>query len=267
MKVLDVYSKKDLDSITYKGNKISFIMDDFFKRFPLSYRENYDKNLETLEIQRVDSMVDDLDNASYFPSLNLLLFKEKNGIFHEMMHMASACREECLFGFCRDGNYSLYEQGLLEGMTEYLACMAIGEKPSSYYFEHFVASMLSTLDGIFEPYFIPSYDKFVSIFPNKRDILSLMYGLDFYHEKIKEIDDDTDDVMLDRIENSVRGVIDSLIDIELSFYKSNVDRIIYADKFMDLISDKNIDCVVGDVFPDYRDYAYHAIKRRILRRR
>ena len=31
MKVLDVYSKKDLDRLTVKGKVVSKIMDDFFK--------------------------------------------------------------------------------------------------------------------------------------------------------------------------------------------------------------------------------------------
>ena len=42
MKVLDVYSKKDLDRLTVKGKVVSKIMDDFFKNYPESYRENYD---------------------------------------------------------------------------------------------------------------------------------------------------------------------------------------------------------------------------------
>lgn len=267
MKVLGIYGKKDLDRITYKDKAISLIMDEFFKRFPNSYRKNYDRNLKTLEIHRVDSMVDNLDNASYLPSPNILMVKKIFGIPHELMHMASSDRKKILFAFCRDGQYSLYEEGLVEGMTEYLACMATGDRPRAYYFECFVAEMLSTMDGIFEPYFIPNYNKFISLFPNKKDILSLMYGLDFYHENIKGIDDDTSDADLDRIANSIKDVIDSLIDIELSFNKSSKDRKLYSDKFMDLISDGNIDCVVGDVYPEYGDYAYYQLKKRLLRRR
>lgn len=267
MKVLNVYSKKDLFLLKYRKRSIALIMNEFFKRFPLSYRKNYDKNLETLEIHKVDSMFDDFDNASYFPSMNLLIFKKNFGLPHELMHMASSDRELGLFGFCQDGQYSLYEQGLLEGMTEYLACLATGGKPSSYFFECFVSSMLANVEGIFEPYFIPDYNKFVSLFPNKKDILSLMYGLDFYHEKIKEIDDNTSDEEIDRIAVAVKNVIDSLIDVELSFDKDYNERSDYSDKFMDMISDRNIDCIVGDVCPDYEDYAYDKIKKRVLGRR
>lgn len=267
MKVLGVYSKKDLDLLKYKKKSISLIMNDFFKRFPKSYRRNYDINLETLEIQRVDSMYDDLDDASYMPSLNVLLFKSKKEIIHEMMHMSSSDREKGLYGICRGGQSSLYEEALLEGITECLACRALGTNPNSYFFECFVAEMLSSLNGFFGPYFIPDYNKFISLFPNKKDILSLMYGLDFYHEKIKEIDDDTSDFELDRIANSVKDVIDSLIDIELSFKRDNKKRIDYSNKFMDLITDKRIDFIVGDVYPYYEEYAYDKIKERVLGRR
>ena len=49
MKVLDIYGKKDLWLITYNGKDIRKLMDKFFLKFPSEYRNNYDRNLETLE--------------------------------------------------------------------------------------------------------------------------------------------------------------------------------------------------------------------------
>lgn len=74
MKVLDVYSKKDLGLIIFNGVDIITFMDRFFSKFPNSYRENYDKNMGSLEIYRVDEMMDIDDFASYIPELNVLLF-------------------------------------------------------------------------------------------------------------------------------------------------------------------------------------------------
>lgn len=263
MKVLNIYSKKDLDILTCRGQVISKVMDDFFKMFPLEYRENYDKNLETLEIYRVDEMMEIDDFASYVPELNALMFSMEDSLFHELMHMSSANLEKKLFAFCKAGQRTLWENGLLEGMTEYLGCMAANVKPNTYFFECFVVSMLSSIDNIFEPYFIPSYDRLISLFPNKRDICSLMYALDFYHDNI---DKRTSKEEINKIRNSIKGVIDSLIDIELSFDNDFNKKKLYVDKFMDLIMDCNVDMILKDIYPEYADYAFYEINKRVLRR-
>ena len=266
MKVLDIYGKKDLDLITYNGKDIRKLMDEFFLKFPNEYRKNYDNNLDTLEVQRVDEMLDVNDSAEYYPIGNVMMFKSFAGIPHEMMHMASSDRVNNKSAFFREGIYSLYETGLVEGMTEYLSCIAKGGEPDAYFFEYFSIEMLSSIDGIFRPYFIPSYDDFVSLFPNKKNICSLMYSLDYYHDGISKIDDNTSDRIISLIGDSVKSTIDSLIDIELSFDKSRHERKLYGDKFMDLISNMDLQMLVGDVCPDYLDYANHEIKKRILRR-
>lgn len=267
MKVLDVYNKNDLDLITFDGKGILTIMDGFFSKFPSNYRNNFDRNLEKLEVFRVDEMPDVFDSASFCPASNILLFKSFAAVPHEFMHMSSSDLINKKYAFCREGIYSLHENGLIEGMTEFLGCMATDSFPNTYFFEYFVVSMLSDIDNIFEPYFIPSYDGFVSLFPNKKDILSLMYALDFYHDKVECINDKSSDKEIDRISDSVRSVIDNLIDIELSFRRSTKERQRYRDKFMDLITDQNIDSVVGDVYEDYVDYAYHEVNKRVLRRK
>ena len=266
MKILDIYSKENLNLITFRGVDIITLMDRFFTKFPSSYRENYDKNMENLEIYRVDEMMDIDDFASYVPELNVLLFSFEKSLPHELMHMSSANLEKKLFAFCKAGQRTLWENGLLEGMTEYLGCMATNTAPKTYFFEYFVVSMLSSIDNIFEPYFIPSYDGLISLFPNKRDICSLMYGLDFYHDKSQTIDKNTSKEEINRIRSSIKGVIDSLIDIELSFDNDFNKKKLYVDKFMDLIMDCNVDMILKDIYPEYADYAFYEINKRVLRR-
>lgn len=64
MKVLDVYYERDLDLISCYGKPIREMMDDFFSRFPAAYRENYDKNIETIQMYRVDEMPDVRDKCT-----------------------------------------------------------------------------------------------------------------------------------------------------------------------------------------------------------
>lgn len=160
------------------------------------------------------------------------------------MHMSSANLEKRLYAFCKAGERTLWENGLLEGMTEYLGCMAANITPNTYFFECFVVSMLSSIDNIFEPYFILSYDRLISLFSNRRDICSLMYGLDFYHDKSQTIDKNTNKEEINKMRRSIKGVINSLIDIELSFSGDIIKRKMYADKFMDLIMDYDVNAVL-----------------------
>ena len=267
MKVLDVYSKVDLDLFTDKGQSIESMMDSFFSNFPSSYRENYDKNIETLEIYRVDEMIDPNDSAEYFPVSNVLMFKSFAAIPHELMHMTSYDRVKEKTAFMHSGISSLVENALYEGMTEYLSCVAKNGHPNTYFFEYFVVSMLSDIDGIFEPYFIPSYNKFISLFPNKRDIISLMYALENYQNRINILTDDSSELEIAMVDDCVKSVIDNLIDIELSFNKNKLERKIYADKFMGLIANPDLKSLVSDVSPEYLDYAHHEVKKRILGRK
>lgn len=267
MKVLDVYSKEDLDLFTDKGQSVESMMNNFFLNFPSSYRENYDKNIETLEIYRVDEMIDPSASAEYIPVSNVLMFKSFAVIPHEFMHMASCNRKENKTAFLHAGMSSLFEMALYEGMTEYLSCIAKDGLPNTYFFEHFVVSMLSDIDGIFEPYFIPSYNKFISLFPNKRDIISLMYALENYQNRINILTDDSSELEIAMVDDCVKSVIDNLIDIELSFNKNKLERKIYADKFMGLIANPDLKSFVSDVSPEYLDYAYHEVKKRILGRK
>lgn len=206
-------------------------------------------------------------SAQYYPGPNVLMFKSFTHLAHELMHLASSDRKNKQFAFCRDGEFSFIENALVEGMTEYLSCVAKEGTPDCYLFEYFVVSMLSSIDGIFKPFFIPNYREFISLFPNERDICSLMYSLDYYQDGILLLDEDAPGVEINRIGDSIKSTIDSLIDIELSFNRDKRERKIYGDKFMDLISEDNLSALIGYVCPEYLDYAYHEVKKRLLRRK
>lgn len=269
MKVLNIYSKKDLDVLTYNGDAISKIMDDFFSKFPVSYRENYDKNLESLEIWKVDEEANDIFGG-YSEVNNIVLIRKFSSFIHELMHVASTNRETGMTAFMRVKGDDAFEGALIEGFTEYLAsCVALSVDPKNYYFETFVVSMLSDIEGIFEPYFIPSYNNFISLFPNKRDIISLMYALEYYANfapeyALGEISFNSDKVGI-KVGHSIKDVIDNLIDIQLSFKRSKRENKLYSEKFMDLLSDDLFDFLdLYDV--DYLNYANKQLNKRVLRR-
>lgn len=271
MRVLDVYSKEGLDKLILDGKSLSEIMNNFFKKFPKSYRENYDRNIETLEIWRVDDNVFTNLNGEYMEYRNLIVFKNECSLVHELMHLSSFDSINDKTAFIKTNNLFLYETALVEGMTEYLAVMALKNKPVEYFLELFTVSMLSEIDNIFEHYFIPNADKFISLFPNKKDIISLMYSLNFYFEKIDDLVDgkicDEDyDFEIERIGVSILNVIDSLIDIHMSFkYDDRINKI-YAEKFMDEISNDDLFSYLCDFNDKYLGYANREINERVLRR-
>lgn len=271
MKVIDVYGKEGLNKLILDGKSLSMIMDNFFSKYPKKYRENYDRNIETLEIWRVDDNFFSTLNGEYMEYRNLIVFKNECSLIHELMHLSSYDSINDKTAFVKTNNQFIYEMALVEGMTEYLAVEALSNKPVEYFLELFTVSMLSEIDNIFEHYFIPNADKFINLFPNKKDIISLMYSLNFYFEKIDEfvdgkvLEEDYDDE-IKRVGQSILNVIDSLIDIQLSFKKDDYENKIYAERFMDLISDDDLYSYLTDFNDKYLGYANREINKRILRR-
>ena len=271
MKVLDIYSKKDLDRLTVKGKIVSQVMEDFFKKFPESYRENYDKNLLSVEMYRVDEYYTDDRNGEYSDLDNIIIFKKYSALIHELMHMA-ACDFETRINSIERGFGGIdFEQPLIEGMTEHLACRALNIPVEIYVFEEFVVSMLAyNSDKIFEPFFIPSHDKFISLFPRKKDIISLMYSLSAYSKRKDELfnagPDGKDELFTTGLEHSITDTIDSLINIQLSKKLDYSQNKLYGEMFMDLISSDIVKGCLADLNDDYLDYANDEVKKRILRR-
>jgi hypothetical protein len=267
VKIVGVYGKKDLDRIIVNGKSVSTIMDDFFRLFPSYYRRNYDKNLKTLKIFKVDESYNN-NAGEYSDTHNVIIIKKFFDLIHELIHMSGRNYKTTCNSFIRSKEEFLFEVALVEGFTEYLRTLAMGDKPTSYYFEFFTASMLSNIDNIFEPYFVSGYDKFISLFPNEKDILSLMYALSFYQSNMDLIDenDEYSDYYIGKVRQSIADVIDNLIDIQLSLKMGNNKNKEYADKFMCLISDSYLSCYLKYVWDSYLDYANKEVNRRILRR-
>jgi len=270
MKVVEVYTKKDLDVLTCRGKVVSKIMDDFFSMFPREYRENYDKNLNKLEIWKMDEMHEGNTSGEYYEPINVMLIRNLGSIIHELMHVASRNHKTGLAAFQRMKYANFCENALIEGITEYFAGVALDSTPSDYHFETFSAAMLSNIEGVFQSYFIPSYDNFIACFPEKKHILSLMYALTYYASKLEGLRSDDskkiDDHILVRVDHSIKDVINSLIDIQLSMKMSKKENMIYGEKFMDLIGSEVMDDCLGIFSEDYMDYANEQINKRVLRR-
>lgn len=270
MKVLDIYGKKDLDILTCRGIIISKIMNDFFSDFPIIYRENYDRNISNVEIWRVDEHYDGPTGGEYSDLHNLILLRKNDAIIHELMHLSSFDCVSKRSAFIKSIDEPLFEDALVEGMTEYLTSVALDKKPDVYLFETFNVSMLPNINEIFEHYFIPNYDKFIGLFPNKRDIISLMYSLDYYSKKTELVVGDTskfdDEILMERIEHSINDVIDTLIDIQLSMKMGKKENRLYSEKFMDLIGEVKLREYLEEFNLNYLDYANEQINKRVLRR-
>ena len=268
MKVLGIYDKRELDKIKVNGRTITEIMENFFRMFPVSYRENYDNNIKTLELWRIDEHYEGC-LGEYSDTHNLIMYRQASAIIHELIHMSARNPETQNNAFIKSRKEQLFENPLIEGCTEYLSSLALHEKATSYFFEVFCVSMLSNIDGFFEPYFIPSYDKFISLFPYKKDIISLMYALYFYAENycyIDEYDGKDKDFFVTRLQHAIQDVINSLISIELSFKKGYKSNEMYGDKFLSLIKEKSLSCDLREIWKDYYGYADKQVKKRILRR-
>lgn len=262
MKILEVYDKNDRDILISDGLVVLDEIEKYLDKFPSECRKNYDKNLETVSFRYVDQMYcGNYIGGIYLNTCNIILFKNFNSLVHELVHMASYDKvSECL-GFSKKD--VSFEVGLLEGMTELIACKCMNlQKPSGYPFQVFAASMLSMEDDIFIPFFKALPDEFINFFPNEKDILSLMYSLDYYQDNIFNEDAD-----LKILKSSIRNVIDALIKIELSYNPLEYRFKIYREKFMDLLSSSWCSDMIKDIDKNYINYAHNELKKNIKTRK
>ena len=265
MKVLEVYDKNNFKNLKYDEERtITGIMNTFFSQYPKKYRKNYNRNLLHLEIYHLDEITNEA-RAEYFPSIDKTIYISNEHIIHELMHLAHYDRKRDLMAI--EQNERFWEDPLIEGAAEYLASEATGEINYSYIFETFVIRMLSSIDNFFEPFFIPNYKKFIALFPNKNDIIILMYALNFYHHNYN-IEESSPEYQyaIPILKDSIKEVIDCLINIEASFNKDINASLLYKEKFMSLITDEFVDLNLSEYFSDYQNYAYSEIKKKLLRR-
>lgn len=260
MKVINVYDKSNISQLMVDERSALKIMDDFFAKYPRKYQRNYSRNLRHIEIYQLDESYYD-DRAKYFSSIDKMYFVDPRDIIHEFMHMAHYDRKKDIMAL--EQGEILWEDSLIEGSAEFLACKATGFENDAFIFETFVVNMLSTINCFFEPFFIPNYKQFIGMFPNRKDILSLMYALNFYHQNYDTCYDDPNYLAVcSKLKEAIIQIIDSLIDIETSL--NTISGILYQEKFMDLITSEFVDLNLSEHFPEYKNYAHEQIKRKIL---
>lgn len=114
MKVVEVYTKKDLDILTCEGKVVSKVMNDFFSKLPRQFRENYDKNLMNAEIWKVDEAYDNTTSGEYFEIFNIIILKNFNSLVHELMHLSSCDSKTRLSSFQRKKNMDFLKIHLLK---------------------------------------------------------------------------------------------------------------------------------------------------------
>ena len=262
MKVLGVYDK--FSDVRCFNKNIFVVMKNFLASFPTEYSICYYKNLDTLKLVKVDKFKDENVFGKYNELGNVIMFSSNNSLGHELLHVASCDRDGGKIAI--QGHIDV-EQGLIEGMTEYLFIKAYQLSCAyGYPFEVFCVKMLENIPNLFKSYFIPSHEDFINLFPNKRSIYSLMYALNIYHEDALDYMLSSGDIqnILNRIQEAIRGVIDSLISIELSINDDNLRQ--YGDKFMDEITRREVKDVMYWLYPKYSNYANRQINVKIKKR-
>ncbi len=268
MKVIKVYDK-DSDIRSYNRN-VFRATESLLATFPYEYGENYRHNLETLELIQVDKFTDNSMTGYYDDQANVIFFTKKMAVGHELFHMASNDLEEGTYAF---QSKMQMELGLIEGMTEYFAVKAYDlEIPGAYPFEVFCVTMLEDIPNIFKPYFIPNNKEFISLFPNRRDIYSLLYSLDAYNEMYSKILDNEynkkdDDINITLFRNTIKDVFNSLIEIELSLEKDPHMLRQYDFKFMEYLGGKKLELLFNKFYPKYYEYADKLIDKKIRKRK
>ncbi len=255
MKVLGVYDKDN--EIRCFNKSAFFVMKKFFDKHP-EYGYCYFKNLETLKLIKVDEFNDDKQDGQYNGLGNAIIFSRNNTLGRELFHVASYDKNCNIFAI--DSHLGI-EAGLIAGMTEYLIIKVYElSKAHEYPFEAFCIKMLDDIPGLFKPYFIPNHEEFINLFPNKRSIYSLMYALNAYHENTAISNFD-----LHKTDEAIKGVIDSLISIEISKENNKSNLIKYSEKFMDEITSQEIKDFMSEINPKYSHYANRQINIRIRR--
>lgn len=268
MKVIKVYDKNS-DIRCYNKN-VFRATESILAQFPYEYGDCYRHNLETLELIYVDKMIDPSLDGYYNTEANVITFNNKGALGHEMFHMAS--------NDLVNGNYAFeskmkIEAGLLEGMTEYFNMKAYNmDGPSAYPFEVFCVSMLEDIPNIFRPYFIPNSKDFIKLFPNRRDIYSLLYSLDAYNDMYLQYLEElyanqAITVDMNSFKDTIKDVFNNLVAIELSMVDDSAGLRKYGHKFMEYVGSDRLMTLFQEFYPKYYEYADKLIDKKIRKRK
>ena len=257
MKILEIYDKNDRDILISDGLVILDEVEKYLDKFPSECRKNYDRNLETVSFLLVDEFYDGCSVGEYDEFNNDIFYLKESALAHELVHLASYDRERDRIAFGRE--FLTTEKGLVEGMTELIACEIMNKKrPDAYEFQSFVSLMLTEIDDIYIPYFKASNEEFMKLFPNRKEILSLMYSLNYYHNNCF-----SKDASYNLLVHSIKNTIDALIRIELSYENNPYKLKQYREKFMDLLSSWGKYSILKEIYPGCFDYANGELKKNI----
>lgn len=187
MKIIDYYDRNSFDRLMCDDKKVILMMDDFFKTVPLEYREKYDKNVDSLNVLKVDKIkTDDNDYSEdttgiYQNTTNTILFTENDSLVHEFVHMSGFDSEKYIFPFM-----DVYAgNAFYEGMTEYLSKIICQRKDiTGYFFEEFIAEMMVMIRReLVKQSFIYDKKEFFSLFKNKIALYSLLVSLNDFRDR------------------------------------------------------------------------------------
>jgi len=267
MKVIKVYDKNS-DIRCYNKN-IFKATEALLANFPREYSNCYYHNLESLELIQVDKFMEASLSGFYNPQANVIRFKDKSSLGHELFHMASNDLE--------NGNYAFaskvgIEDGLIEGMTEYFNMKAYGlPGPTAYPLEVFCVTMLEDIPDIFRSYFIPNNRTFINLFPNRRDIYSLFYSLDAYNEMYMDFletafSNGENNIDMNLLRDTIKDIFNSLVEIELSLEEDPRELKKYDYKFMEYIGGNKLAILERELYPKYYEYADKLIDKKIRKR-
>lgn len=266
MQILEI-SQGNTKPIIVNGQDVFQRMDNFFKTKPASYRQIYDKNLNDLLIYHVDQINDTLVQGEYHDEDNIIYITTPSAITHELIHCSTNNQESGLFAFC--GNYLGLEIPLIEGMTEYFATIINEEKmPNNYYFESFVAQMINKIDGVNATFFeAKGNQELLNLFPGYQKICmySLLYSLNHYnlnHYKSLET------AKIDhRIIKDIQRILKALLTIQINYEKDSQVLKTYYEEFLDILSSDYLNFYLGELYPEYKNYAYQLISKSKTRKR
>ena len=254
--------------LRWNNKNVFRTVESFLRKYPEEYRKLYDKHIKTLELWRCDELLDKSLDGEYYLESNLITYVRNAALGHELFHMASYDDENGRLAFSSKLGI---EDGLIEGMTEYLFVKAFdADGPSAYVLETFAAAMLSDIPDIFKHFFIPDHNEFINLFPNKKDIYNLLISVGSYSEAYSDFmsgDEDREALVdITDVKKSIRQIFDNLIRIELSVEKDSKKLKEFRNKFMDLLETPHIRYTINQFYPKYCGYAEKQLKERILKR-
>ena len=257
MKIFGSYDKNNFDELLCDDKKVILMMEDFFKGVPLEYREKYDKNIDSLNVLKVDKIkTNDMDyeedtTGIYQQLTNTILFTDSASLVHEFVHMSGFDSEKYFYPFM-----DVYlGDAFAEGMTEYLAKLICQRKDVlGYYFEEFIVEMLAMMkEELIKQAFVYDKNEFFSLFRDKLSLYNLLVNLnDFSNfQNEKRISKNDRKLIRENIRNVIR-YFNILVNEEEDKQKVKSCK----ESFLDGVGTREVGYLLSDYDKWYKDFIY-----------